>query len=96
MGKYLSWIKRLLIAVLIMVSCGYVVLFCVKNSTVVDIDLFFIKLHGVKLELAMVASFILGGLVGVLSSVPMLLAVSKRYRRTIKSQSKSLLVQNKE
>lgn len=86
MGKYFTLLKRTLIAIFIAVCCGYVVLFCLKNSTIVDIDLFFIQLTEIKLELALVVSFISGGLVGLLSSIPLLFSVRKKYRRLLKTQ----------
>ncbi len=96
MRKYLTWFYRILITAVIFVCCSYVVLFCIKNNTVVDIDLIFMKLTGINLELAIVASFIAGGLLGLLSSFPFWLGFSKRHRRIIKDQKKSLKAQTTE
>ena len=85
MQKYIVSIKRILIALLLIAICAYVFFFSIKNSTIVDLDLLFIQLTNIKIELAMVASFILGGFFGLLSSIPLILEIRKKYRRKMKS-----------
>lgn len=75
--------KRILLIAFFLACCAYVVLFCFKNSVVVDIDLLFVQLSAVKLEMALVASFVAGGLAGLLSSIPFLLGMRKKYQRNL-------------
>lgn len=85
MQKYTAILKKILSVFLVIACCIYVALFCLKNSTLVDIDLLFVKLPAVKIELALVASFIAGGLAGLISAIPFLLGMRKKYRRDLKT-----------
>jgi len=85
MQKYIIWIKRLLIAALLLAVCSYVFMFSIKNSTIVDLDLLFIQLTGIRIELAMVASFIFGGFFGLLASIPFMFELQMKNRRKLKN-----------
>lgn len=79
----MPWLKRFLILAVILFCCLFVLLFCLRNTVLVDIDLFFFKLGQVPVELAIVGSFILGGLSGVLASLSLLYHQRKKYRQAL-------------
>lgn len=66
------WFKRSLIALIFLVLSFYVFVVCLRNHALVDLDLFFIAFTQIKLELLLVASFIVGGFAGVLASLLMM------------------------
>lgn len=86
MQRYFIYLKKILTALLFIVCCIYVLLFSIKNSAVVDIDLLFVQLKAVKIELALVFSFISGGLAGLISAMPLLLRMRKKFRQALKTK----------
>jgi uncharacterized integral membrane protein len=74
------WIKRLITLALVLGFSAFVVLFTLRNNALVDIDLLFVYFDQVKIELALVASFIIGGLLGMLSILPLWYSIRKKYR----------------
>jgi uncharacterized integral membrane protein len=79
------WIKRLFITALILIFSTFVVLFTLRNNALVDIDLVFIYLAAVKIELALVLSFILGGLMGLFAIIPLYFRIKKRFSTRAKA-----------
>jgi uncharacterized integral membrane protein len=79
----MAWLKRFLLIFVILIACVYVILFSLRNTVLVDLDLFFITLNQVPIELAVVGSFIIGGLLGVLSSFSLLYRMRKKYRQAL-------------
>lgn len=74
------WIKRLLVLVVVLSFSTYVVLFTLSNNTLVNIHLIFFSLSDVKIELALVLSFVFGGLLGLLAIAPLWYSLRKKYR----------------
>lgn len=60
------WFKRALLLVLLLAFAGMSLLFTLRNQALVDIDLLFVHFSSVKIELALVLSFILGALFSLL------------------------------
>ena len=60
------WVKRALLVILLLAFAGASLLFTLRNQALVDIDLLFIHFSSVKVELALVLSFILGALFSLL------------------------------
>lgn len=60
------WFKRALLVILLLAFAGASLLFTLRNQALVNIDLLFIYLPSVKIELALVLSFILGALFSLL------------------------------
>lgn len=89
----MNWLKRLLVVLLLLLSSAYVLLFCLRNSTFVDIDLFFLKLTHVPIELGLVGSFILGGLFGILASFSLLYKMRKKYRKALLQAKQTTQIQ---
>ena len=72
--------KRTLLLVLLLSVCGFVLVFCLANSVEVDVNLLFFHFSGVQFDLVVIASFIAGGLSGVLSSLMYVRKIRKKYR----------------
>ncbi len=77
------WVKRILIVALILLCSAYVLLFSLRNQAVVDIDLVFMQLSAIQLEFALVSSFVVGGLLGLFSALPLYLLKVSKLRRTL-------------
>ena len=77
------WIKRILVAALILLCSVYVLLFSLSNHAVVDIDLVFMQLQAIQLEIALVSSFVIGGLLGLCSALPLYWLKASKLRRTL-------------
>ncbi|GGK74260.1 lipopolysaccharide assembly protein LapA domain-containing protein [Amphritea balenae] len=89
----MRWLKTLLVLILAIVFlfCGWT--FATLNTEQVSIDLFFITLPQASLSLWLMASFVMGGIVGVVVSslVVMLLKVRlQAARRKIAAANKEL------
>ena len=82
------WIKRLLTIALILLCCIAVLVFVMLNDDHVDIHLIFVQLQSVSVELAMLFSFVVGGLAGLLASSIMLLKMRSQYRSLLKKARK--------
>lgn len=85
----MAWLKRFLILALFLFVSFFVVIFCLRNTILVDIDLFFTRFKAVPVESIAIGSFILGGLSGVLFSLSLLYSMRKKYRQALK-QAKEL------
>lgn len=88
-----TWIKRgklLLIAVLLMAVFAYVLAFALLNQTAADIDFVFFELHQIGVELSIIVSFILGGLVGLLSASLLLFRSYRKNKRLSKQYTQHL------
>lgn len=60
------WIKRALLVMILLAFAGASLLFTLRNQALVEIDLLFLHFPAVKIELALVLSFILGALFSLL------------------------------
>ncbi len=83
------WIKRILVAALVLLCSAYVLLFSLRNQAIVDIDLVFIQLQAIQLEFALVSSFIVGGLLGLCSALPLYWLKVGKLRRSLTRSSQA-------
>lgn len=74
------WIKRVLVLAVVLSFSAYVVLFTLSNNDLVNVDLIFFSFSDVKIEFALVLSFVLGGLLGLLAIAPLWYSLRKKYR----------------
>ena len=61
-------IRRLLFALIAFAVAAYAVFFTLANRQVLDLDFLFIQLDQVPVELALICSFIVGGLSGIVAA----------------------------
>ncbi|NRA41852.1 MAG: LapA family protein [Pseudomonadales bacterium] len=61
-------IRRILFALIALALAAYVVFFTLANHQLLDLDLLFIQLNQVPVELALILSFIAGGLSGIVAA----------------------------
>lgn len=80
----MTWLIRITLLLLLIVIGAYTVMFALNNSTVVSINFLLFKLENLRLELALILSFITGGLLGLLSLFPLLWRERKLYRQKLK------------
>lgn len=80
----MAWLKRILIVAVFLLTCFFVIFFSLRNTLLVDIDLFFVQFTAVPIESVVVSSFILGGLAGVLASLALLYRMRKKYRQAMR------------
>ena len=76
----MPWIKRLPIILIILITCFYIFVFSLRNTQLVDVDLLFIVLAQQKVEVIIIASFILGGIAGILASLILIFRMRSKYR----------------
>lgn len=74
------WFKRICIAAVLITACALIFVFCLRNNVLVDVDLLFYTLPQIKLDLLLIATFIAGGLLGVLSALALMLTMRRKYR----------------
>jgi uncharacterized integral membrane protein len=74
------WLKRIPIILIILAASAYVFIFCLRNKQEVQLDFLFIVFQQVNLEIAMLTSFICGGLFGLLSALLMMLKMRHSFR----------------
>ncbi|NRB39649.1 MAG: LapA family protein [Pseudomonadales bacterium] len=92
----MPWIKRLPIAVCILIACSYIFIFSLRNNQLVDVDLLFIVLPQMKIELVIIATFIVGSLTGVLSSLLLMAKMRRKYRvRLYKAERQQKMSESK-
>lgn len=75
------WIKRMLLILLLLGFAGGSLLVTLRNQARVDIDLLFVQFSSVKIELALVLSFILGALFSLLMCVVLVLKMRKAFKQ---------------
>lgn len=78
------WIRFGLIGLLLICAVAFVITFTTLNSEIVDVHLVFIELHQVKMEVVLIWSFILGGLLGVASGFGLLMNEKRKLRKALK------------
>lgn len=76
----MRWLKTLLTGLLCLLLLFIGILFTIHNTDKVAIDLIFIKLPQASLSLWLMASFVCGGIVGVVLSSLAILALKTRLR----------------
>lgn len=80
----MTWFIRIVLLLLLILIGSYAVMFALRNHTFVPIDLIIFKVENLRLELALILSFITGGLLGLLSLFPLLWRERKLYRQKLK------------
>ena len=76
----MAWLKRIPILIIILAASAYVFIFCLRNKQEVQLDFLFIVFQQVNLEIALLMSFICGGLLGLLSAVLIMLKMRHSFR----------------
>ncbi len=74
------WFKRIPIFLIILAASAYVFIFCLRNKQEVQLDFLFIVFQHVNLEVAMLSSFFLGALSGLLSAFVLMFKMRNAYR----------------
>ncbi|HEY9034386.1 MAG TPA: lipopolysaccharide assembly protein LapA domain-containing protein [Pseudomonadales bacterium] len=78
-------LKKLLLLLLLLATCGYTLAFVLVNQSQADIDFVLFSVTAVPVELLVLASFVAGGLLGLLSAGLLLLKARQRYRQLLKN-----------
>lgn len=86
----MTLLKKSLLVLLVLAVCVYVLVFTLSNTTLTDIDFVFITLNQVPVELTVLASFVLGGLCGLLAAAGILAGFYRKYRRLLKNTRQTL------
>lgn len=82
-------VKKLLLAVLLLVIALYGALFAVENDTAVPLDLLLVELPAVRVSLWVMAAFIAGGLAGLIISGVKLLQSQGQYQLVCRKLAKA-------
>lgn len=82
-------VKKLLLAVLLLVIALYGALFAVENDTAVPLDLLLVELPAVRVSLWVMAAFIVGGLAGLIISGVKLLQSQGQYQLVCRKLAKA-------
>ena len=75
--------KRFLILFIILAICSFVLIFCLRNTVQVDVDLFFVRFDKMPFDLVVISSFVFGGLLGLFSSLGFVYKMRKKYRLSV-------------
>lgn len=89
----MRWIKTLVVGLLCLAVLMVGILFAIHNTDKVTIDLVFIQLPEASLSLWLIATFVLGGFLGVIISVATILMLRTRLgsaRRRVDHKQKEL------
>lgn len=87
------WFKRIIIlsvVLLLLAVAVYAILFTLKNTAQTNVDLVFIQFTDQPVDLIVICSFVLGGLLGLVSSVGLFLAQTKKHRKALNKVRKQL------
>lgn len=76
----MPWIKKLLIIAFALITGAYIFVFSLSNNQLVDINLLFITLPQLRIELVVIVCLVTGGLLGLLASLGLWLSLRKKYR----------------
>jgi len=76
-------LKKMMVVAVFSIVCFYIVLFCLRNDAAISVDFFFVQVSAVPLDLVVLASFICGGLLGLISALGMLMSMRKKYRKAL-------------
>ena len=82
-------VRKLLLAVLLLMIALYGALFTVENDTAVPLDLLLVELPAVRLSLWVVAAFIVGGLTGLTIAGVKLLQSRGQYQLVCRKLAKA-------
>jgi putative membrane protein len=89
----LRWIKTLLVGLLCLAVLLIGIMFTIHNTEKVTIDLVFFQLPEASLSLWLIATFVLGGFMGILLSVMSIILLRTRLgsaRRRVDNKQKEL------
>lgn len=74
------WLKRLPLIAVVLLTCSYIFIFSLRNHQSVDVDLVFLILQQQPLDGVLIATFIIGALTGLASSLLLWLRLRHKYR----------------
>jgi len=69
MNSLIKWLRRLLLAGLLLGMAAYAILFTLQNKAKLDVDFIFVQQTDVPVELLIILSFLAGGLIGIIADL---------------------------
>ena len=88
------WLKRIFYFLVLLVCLGfgaYILLIALRNHELVNFDLFFFQLEQVRIEVLVIGSFLLGGLLGIVSWLIPSAFIWLKHRRSLSKAKKELI-----
>lgn len=86
----ISRIKTLISVLLVLAAFAYVLVFAISNKALVDVNLVFIQLSQLPVELLVVSTFVLGAFSGLLAASLLLYRAHRRNRLLMRQYAKHM------